>query len=87
MFNRIFTKINPNIFFIPGLFGAPVGAVAGGYHAFKNSGNKNLFEDISVFTMCVATGSVVGGIVGTIWPISFTTFVLVNIPFRKVGDL
>ena len=71
----IMTWCLPEYFFIPGLIGMPLGAVSGGYHGLTTTNNPNLVSRVVNFTMCIAGGTVIGGIVGTIWPISVTSYV------------
>ena len=76
-------KLDPAIFFIPGLIGLPLGAVGGAYHGLTDTQyNKNLVSHVSYFTACIVGGSVIGGILGTIWPISFTSMALIS-TFKK----
>lgn len=70
-------------FLLPGLIGMPIGGLYGGYHImnhFVMTENKHKCPGVNATHVsfgCVF-GAVVGGILGTIWPISISAYILTN---------
>ena len=82
--NRIKNKlrnIDPGILFVPGLIGVPFGAVYGGYLDLNDESRKNkkMTSQVAGFTVSVVAGSILGGIMGSIWVVSLPSYLIINI--------
>ena len=74
LFRKLISKINPDTMLIGGLFGMPMGGLFGGYYSITDIRPKNIIEGIIAFNCSVATGVIVGGIVGATLPVSLPSY-------------
>ena len=85
--SRLFTTlrqhVDPGLFFVPGLAGIPIGALYGGYNAVAHSKHKCMMINAAQFGVQTLGGSLIGGLLGTVWPISATAFALSYAAFWK----
>ena len=71
-------KLDQTIFFIPGIFCIPIGGVYQGYECVIKSNSKSYYEHLIHLSINVVKGSIYGGILGTLWPISISSFIIWN---------